>query len=62
MSAVAKHLYGGEWVRVRAMMNRRFPAERPCELCGRMACATVWYSIRSGATRCLRCFDAEGSA
>jgi len=55
----SKIVYCGEWVRVRALMNKRFPADRPCSRCRRLACATVWYSIRSGEVRCFKCFDAE---
>jgi hypothetical protein len=52
-----KTVYAGEWVRVRNMMNRRFRADSPCELCGRFACTTVWYSLKTSRVRCLKCFD-----
>jgi hypothetical protein len=56
-----KTIYGGEWVRVRNLMNKYFPAARPCSICRRLACDVVWYSYRSGEVRCLRCFDAEAA-
>ena len=54
-----KILYCGEWVAVRNLMNKHFKAGSPCELCRRASCATTWYSIKSGRTRCFKCFDAE---
>jgi hypothetical protein len=46
-----------EWVRVRNLMNRHYHACRPCSICRRFACEPVWYSIKSGEVRCLKCFD-----
>lgn len=54
-----KILYCGQWVKVRNMMNKRFRANSPCSVCGRWACAPVWYSITTKEVRCLKCFDAE---
>ena len=55
----AKTVYLGEWVRVRNFMNKRFDASRPCSMCRRMSCATVWFSIATKEVRCFKCFDAE---
>jgi hypothetical protein len=54
-----KTVYAGEWVWVRPLMNKRFPTDGLCCLCGRGSCAPGWLSIDSGKFRCRRCFDAE---
>jgi hypothetical protein len=51
-------LYGGEWIRIRNLMNRRFRGG-PCELCNSERIKMVWYSIKTGRVRCFKCFDAE---
>jgi hypothetical protein len=56
----SKLLYCGEWVKVRNMMNKHFPAGGACELWRRMSCAPVWWSIGTRRVRCMKCFDAEG--
>jgi hypothetical protein len=48
-----------EWVRVPNLMHGRIRADRPCSICKTAKCAPVWYSIKTGEVRCLRCFDAE---
>jgi hypothetical protein len=48
-----------EWVRVRNCMNSQFRACGPCSICLTGKCAPVWYSIKCGEVRCLKCFDAE---
>jgi hypothetical protein len=53
-----KTVYCDEWIQVRALMNKHFSADRPCSICRRLTCATVWYNIRSDEVRCFRCFDA----
>jgi hypothetical protein len=55
----SKLVWAGEWVKVRNLMNKRFPAARPCEVCRRMTCATVWWSCKTRRVRCMKCFDAE---
>jgi len=55
----AKTVIGGEWVRVRNLMNKRFGAASPCSRCRRLACEPVWYSIRTREVRCMRCFDPD---
>lgn len=54
----AKMLFGGEWAKVRPMMNKRFgkDADPRCELCGRLSCATAWYSVERKVFRCRKCF------
>ncbi len=52
-------VYCGEWVRARPFFNKRFAASGHCQICNRMSCATGWHSIKTGAFRCYRCFDAE---
>jgi hypothetical protein len=51
-------LYGGEWIRIRNLMNRRFKGG-PCEICNDERINMVWYSIKTGKVRCFKCFDAE---
>ena len=57
-SRTYKTVYGGEWVNVRNLMNKRFKAGSPCEICRTFKCAPVWYSIKTHKVRCMRCFDA----
>jgi hypothetical protein len=52
-------LYCGEWVRARNMKNKRFPANGPCEICLQQRIVPVWWSIKTGRIRCMKCFDAE---
>ena len=58
----AKVVYGGEWVKVQNLMNSRFKAAAPCELCRKIACVSVWHSIKDGRVRCLKCFTPDGAA
>jgi hypothetical protein len=55
----SKILYCGEWVRVKNMMNKKFPANGGCEICRRWSCAVVWWSYKTKRIRCTKCFDAE---
>jgi hypothetical protein len=55
----SKIIYLGQWVRVANLRNKYFPANRPCSICRRLTCGSVWYSIKTHEVRCLRCFDAE---
>ena len=56
----AKIAYEGEWVRVANMRNKHFAAGYPCELCKKLTAGTVWYSIKSHAVRCMKCFAPKG--
>jgi hypothetical protein len=56
---IARLLHADQWVRVRNFMNPRFPAASPCSICLRAACEMVWYSIRTGEVKCMRCFTPE---
>lgn len=53
-----KVVYCGEWVRS-AITSRSFRVTGHCEICLRMTAGGVWHSIRTGRTRCYKCFDAE---
>ncbi len=57
-----KTAYGGEWVRVRNLMNAHFSAAAPCSLCRAFTCDVVWYSIKTKQVRCTKCFTPEGYA
>ena len=59
MKAIYHAVYLDEWVRVRNLMNTRFHACSPCSICKTFRCAPVWYSVKTGEVRCLKCFDAE---
>jgi hypothetical protein len=56
----SKILYGPpseeEWVKVRAFMNSKFPAESPCSMCQGISCGMVWFSIKNKEVRCVKCF------
>jgi len=45
-----------EWVKVRAFMNSKFPAESPCSMCQGISCGMVWYSLKNSEVRCVKCF------
>jgi hypothetical protein len=55
----ARALYLGEWVRARNCMDNQFCFCEPCSVCGTAKCVPVWFSIKTGEVRCLKCFDAE---
>jgi hypothetical protein len=52
-----KTVRAGEWVRVRPLMNKRYPADGHCRICRRMSCAPGWFSIKSREFRCTKRFD-----
>jgi len=56
----SKIVWGGEWVKVRNGMNKRFPAFDSCSNCMTMKCGPVWYSIKSKEVRCMKCFTPKG--
>jgi hypothetical protein len=57
---VSKVVYGGEWVRTTAL-SKRFPAAfQACELCRKMSCAPLWYSMKRHVIRCHGCFTPAG--
>lgn len=51
-----KVLYGGQWVKVRNLMNSYFQAARPCASCRTAKCELVWYNITTHEVQCTRCF------
>lgn len=54
--ATYKTVFDGEWVKVRNFMNKRFNASGLCEICTGLSCGMVWYSIKTKAIRCVKCF------
>ena len=54
-----KVVWQDEWISVRNATSRHYSANKPCELCHSFKCEPVWYSIRTRAVRCKRCFNAE---
>jgi hypothetical protein len=60
VSGQTKTVYGGQWVRVANMRNKRFHADGPCSICQRLTCGTVWYSIETEEVRCEGCFTPVG--
>ena len=58
----SKIVWGGEWVRIRNLMNKNFVALDPrCSICRLLSCAVVWYSIRTREIRCTKCFTPTGA-
>jgi len=45
-----------EWVKTNSP-SKRFHAGKPCSICQRLTCATVWYSTKTEEVRCTGCFD-----
>jgi len=54
-----KVVWQGERISVRNAMSSHYSGNKPCELCHSFKCEPVWYSIRTRAVRCKRCFNAE---
>lgn len=51
-------VHGGEWVKIRTLMNKRFPGSHAvCSVCRRCSCANVWLSIKTQQVQCTKCFD-----
>ena len=40
------------------MMNKNLPGHTPCALCGNSSGGRAWFSIKTRAVRCTKCFDA----
>jgi len=57
-----KTLYGDGWVKVRPLLNTKFPTEGSCERCRSFSCAPGWLNIYTKAYRCGRCFDPRQEA
>ena len=60
MSRRWKIVHEGEWVRVRNLFNSRFQAAGVCELCRRLSCRPVWYSLTTRRVRCCACWSPNG--
>ena len=58
--AKAKVIFGGEWVRVRNLMNGKFNVGKPCSICREFKCVPVWYNINTQEVRCMKCFKPKG--
>lgn len=58
MSLRPRVAWDSEWVKT-SMLSQRFKCDGHCELCGRLTAGPVWHSIKSGRSRCGRCFNAE---
>ena len=53
---VGKLIWAGEWVKIRNMMNSHYtPVDPRCELCNRLTCAVVWFSLQTRRIRCMKC-------
>lgn len=53
---MSKIVFGGEWVST-AMTSRRFRCDGRCEFCLRVTAGAVWFSIKTGRSRCRQCFS-----
>ena len=57
-AASMKTVYAGEWLEAANIMNRNVSGYTPCALCGNSSGGRAWYSIKTKAVRCTKCFDA----
>lgn len=55
-----KFLHDHEWVKIAGLRNKTFiPRDDRCEICHRLTCAVVWFSIKTKRVRCQECFKAQ---
>ena len=55
-----KLVFAGEWVKVANLMGKHYaPVDPGCELCRRLTCAVVWFSIKTRRVRCMKCVPKE---
>jgi hypothetical protein len=59
-SVKGKLLIQDEWVRSN-VMSRKFCILGLCEIRQRETCGVVWHSVKTGRTRCTRCFNPLGT-
>ena len=50
-------IYADEWIRVTNHKNREFKVSGSCSQCGFSGTYRVWYSLKRGEIRCIKCFD-----